>query len=704
MAGVDYECLDQNTIDTVTRRFEVALKLLDEKFRLYQYLSKRNQEQVPHQLYKNEVVNQAIRSRAAHFHSRAESLFSIRIHFVILYEGFRHKVSFLESLQRLVVQPRQALEEIFSLFRMKSQVTLIESQLNQALSTLHHKVHGLVDQLSDVCPLSVLDKDQAFVFLRSLVNFTPHKVDGSKRKYDTFLDYYVSDSTLECHRDHLRLDDYTVKVLTLKEPSSQSFPLIFKSLLEVEANFIICTEWKTEEGRRIQKNIQSKRRHYHNSKTSLLSHLGSPDPSKPSDLLIDDSKESLVRELGEGKKELEIHGNYFGEFSLTVVLYDQDQAKINKSIADFYKIFSTHDAVLCEERYNLFNAFLATVPGNYQLNLRRMYILNTNYADYSFLFAVHQGERKNSHLDKEYLAVLETNQKTPYYLNLHHQDLAHTVILGKSGSGKSFLLNFLIAHLQKYEPYTFIFDLGGAYRSITGLFGGSFLQVGVESQSFRINPFCLTETRENLNFLLSFISLLIEEGGKHSLTHKEERDLYEQIEMLYSIEPSLRTLSTLSNTLNDPLKGALHKWTQEGPYGFLFDNPEDTLTFSRFQCIEFEGMDKYPQLIEPLLFYLLHRANDTIQDDAFLGVFKPFIIDEAWIFFRNPTVRSYIIEALKTWRKKNAAMILATQSLDELKKSDILDLNHPVHVPCLLYSIFFLPICRYPRSRILGTM
>ena len=35
-------------------------------------------------------------------------------------------------------------------------------------------------------------------------------------------------------------------------------------------------------------------------------------------------------------------------------------------------------------------------------------------------------------------------------------------------------------------------------------------------------------------------------------------------------------------------------------------------------------------------------------------------------FLRTRTIRPYIIEALKTWRKKNAAMILATQSSDDL--------------------------------------
>jgi len=46
------------------------------------------------------------------------------------------------------------------------------------------------------------------------------------------------------------------------------------------------------------------------------------------------------------------------------------------------------------------------------------------------------------------------------------------MILGRTGSGKSFLLNFLITNLQKYDPYTFIFDLGGSFESLTRLFGG----------------------------------------------------------------------------------------------------------------------------------------------------------------------------------------------------------------------------------------
>ena len=51
---------------------------------------------------------------------------------------------------------------------------------------------------------------------------------------------------------------------------------------------------------------------------------------------------------------------------------------------------------------------------------------------------------------------------------------------------------------------------------------------------------------------------------------------------------------------------------------------------------------------------------------------KLFVFDEAWRFFRNPTTRAYIVEALKTWRKRNAAMICATQSGDDLLREEML--------------------------------
>ena len=111
-------------------------------------------------------------------------------------------------------------------------------------------------------------------------------------------------------------------------------------------------------------------------------------------MLLDNAKESQVRELGEGIKEIELYGNYFGQFSLRSSFTTGTSQTSNGPRADFYKVFSIHDAQLYEEQYNLLNAFLAAVPGNHAFNLRYLYLLNTNYAD--FLLSFHSPFRRDA--------------------------------------------------------------------------------------------------------------------------------------------------------------------------------------------------------------------------------------------------------------------------------------------------------------------
>lgn len=313
------------------------------------------------------------------------------------------------------------------------------------------------------------------------------------------------------------------------------------------------------------------------------------------------------------------------------------------------------------------------MPGNSTHNLRRLALLNTNAADLSFLFTLDTGSRTSQHLEgRECLAVFETNHQTPYFWNLHHGDVGHTLIQGATGAGKSFLLNFIVTHAQKYDPVTVIFDLGGSYEKVTALLGGSTWRMGLAHRDFTINPFCLPPSQENLHFLFSFARVLIQSSGQYQLTMTDDRDLYEGIENIYALDEPQRRLITLVNMLPRSLGQHLHRWVQGGPYAALFDNAEDTLTFQRMQCFDFEGLDKFPLVLEPLLFYVLHRASTSIQDRDTASTLKLFILDEAWRFARDATVKAYITEALKTWRKRNAAMLLATQSSDDFAATDLL--------------------------------
>jgi type IV secretion system protein VirB4 len=421
-----------------------------------------------------------------------------------------------------------------------------------------------------------------------------------------------------------------------------------------------------------RKEVDKRRRHFNMSKSGFVSQMGSdPDKTNQRDVLIDESKQADIENLGECLRALG-DGQTLGDFSLTVVLYSPDLPTINQEMGEFTGVFTNADGALFTETYNQLNALFATVPGNYAQNLRKMYLLNSNYADLSFLFTIHPGEKTNPHLRSEYLAVLETDNATPYYLNLHNGEVAHTLILGMTGSGKSFLCNFLLTNAQKYRPQTYIFDIGGSFQSLTEIFGGTYLNVGQESRDFTINPFSLSGSKENLQFLFSFFRVLIEGNDKrYRLDFKEERKLWEAIERMYLVAPEQRTLSTFSQIIGE-LKERLHRWTKEGQYGFLFDNVEDTLSFSKFQTFNFAGWGDAPEVLEPLLFYVLHRASNEIANPANLATFKTFLLDEAWLFIKNETIRTYIVAAQKTWRKHNAAMILATQSIKELEESGML--------------------------------
>jgi type IV secretion system protein VirB4 len=152
----------------------------------------------------------------------------------------------------------------------------------------------------------------------------------------------------------------------------------------------------------------------------------------------------------------------------------------------------------------------------------------------------------------------------------------------------------------------------------------------------------------------------------------EDRELYEAIENLYVLDASQRRLFTLANLLPRALAGRLSKWVEGGRYADLFDHLDDTLSVQRFQVFDFEAMRAYPALLEPLLFYVLHRVTACLDDPADAGRLKLCVMDEAWRFIQHDRLRAYVEEALKTWRKRNAAMLLATQTIDDFASADLL--------------------------------
>jgi type IV secretion/conjugal transfer VirB4 family ATPase len=673
IGGIDYESLDHAGRDYAVKRLEAAFRSLDDKCRLYQILFKHNRPAIPHAEYDSPLVRAAVEQRSAFLESKADRLYSIEMYWVVMIDGRYAKSGLFHALSQLLKTPGAGIKELKTLFAGKQQRTLLYEQIERDRLLLQQKINSLSGQLNDLMKVELSGAEGIFRLVRRLVNFRPSKIQDAPLCSARHLDWQVCDSELEAHRGYLCMDDDYVRVLTLKELPGETRPLILNGLFDIPANFHVVTEWHPVDNAKARKEIASRRRHHHNSKTSFVSNLQDRENTGNQDNLVDDSKAAAVAELGGALTALGMEGKSFGELTLSVVIYDEDRAKVEHTVAEFQKLFTQHDGLLYEERYNLLNAFFATVPGNKQFNLRKQWTLNSNYADLSFLFTVDTGSTWNPELNKEYLAVLESVHGTPYYLNLHWGDVAHALLTGATGAGKSFLTSFLLQSAQKYQPLTIIFDLGSSYEMLTRTFGGTYLNVGLKSPGFSINPFSLAPTHENLNFLYLFLRVLIEAGGRYDLTINDEKVLYAALERVYKLPAEIRTLSNFVSILG-PLGEHLHRWTQTGQFGYLFDNVEDTLTFSRFQTFNFDGWDEYPDVLEPMLFYVLQRASSEIERPENAATFKIFVIDEGWIFFKKAIIRDWIMRAEKTWRKKNAAMILATQSMMELSKSGLLEL------------------------------
>jgi type IV secretion system protein TrbE len=671
--GVDYESLDHGEQEYAVKRLEAALKAFGPGFHIYQYLFKQNRPEIPFASYDDPVVVAAIEQRRQFFESKREHLYQVEIFYCILLEGARSKTGLGAALARLFGDPAGAIGELKTQFMSGSMKSLLRSQIEHDLTTLEQRIQAFMRQLADFMQIEVLDSQGQFRFFRRLLNYDDWRIAG-KPQHTQFLDYQVVNSNIEAERDHLRVGDHFVRVLTMKEAITETRPLVLDALLKISASFYVVTEWTPLAVDKARKEVNKRRRHFNISKTGFVSQLGN-DATKTNsrDVLVDESKQADIENLGDCLRALG-DGQSLGDFSLSIVLYDIEKRALDQLIGEFGGVFTNADGNLFVETYNQLNAYFATVPGNYAMNLRKVYLLNTNYADLSFLFTILPGEKRNPHLGTEYLAVLETDNSTPYFLNLHNGEVAHTLILGMTGSGKSYLCSFLLQNAQKYAPLTFIFDIGGSFQSLTSIFGGSYLNVGQEARDFTINPFSLPPTKENLQFLFSLFRVLIEGNGqRYRLDFKEERRLWDGIERMYVLEPDQRTVSNFANIIGE-LKDRLHRWTRAGQYGFVFDNAEDTLSFSRFQTFNFAGWGDAPDVLEPLLFYVLHRASNEIADPRNLATFKIFLLDEAWLFIRNETIRNYVVQAQKTWRKLNAAMILATQSLKELQESGMLQI------------------------------
>jgi type IV secretion system protein VirB4 len=262
--------------------------------------------------------------------------------------------------------------------------------------------------------------------------------------------------------------------------------------------------------------------------------------------------------------------------------------------------------------------------------------------------------------------MAETRGSTPFRLDLHVGDVGHTLIVGPTGSGKSVLLSLLALQFRRFiGAQVILFDRGRSARAATLAMGGDSIELGLDG-TLSLQPLARIDAPAEIAFALQWITALLTSEGVR-VTPDVKDAVWTALQSLASAPRSERTLTGLAVLIqSSALVAALSPYTLEGAYGRLLDGSSEQLATTDVLHVEMEQLMQHKALIAPVLTYLFHRLEARFDGRPTL-----LILDEAWTFLDDALFAARIREWLKTLRKKNVAVVFATQSLADIERSSI---------------------------------
>ena len=508
---------------------------------------------------------------------------------------------------------------------------------------------------------SCLGKTETFQFFSYLFNLQEWAMHSHLRSDDE-LDAQIVQSPVSWYDDHLKVGPAHVQLFSLQTTPEASRPCLFSDLTTLDCDSVLCSTWRPQSATATRREIDQHEKFISFFSVGVLSRVMSGRDTASLDTTAG-AKAAAVSVGGLTEAITDLDQKLQGLYTQTLLCAARSAEHLQQIAPTVHRIFVGARAQVVAETLGNLSAFFAIFPGNSKFSVFKMWLGENHHARLSSLFAPHTGHLYSDDLDAEYLNVFETRQGTPYFRDPYVNGVRVHMTLGPTGTGKSTHANYDVSHEQKYNGYTVIFDVGGSYESVVELYGGKVDRVGKDGP--RVNPFALAPTETNLKFLYSFVKLLLENSGA-VLTPEDGDAVFKAVKDMYLLEPELRRLSNLF--LKPNLQRYLAQWIGTGIYNAVFDNVEDSLTMSRLQCFDFQGVNNKQDaaLIEPLMVWLLRRVDDVMYDPKNLGVPKHVLIEELFSSLKNKQLLDSALSSIKTVRKNLGGVTLIGQSADDL--------------------------------------
>lgn len=414
----------------------------------------------------------------------------------------------------------------------------------------------------------------------------------------------------------------------------------------------------------------------------------------------EDDGVSQVLELDNALDQLTNNEIGFGEYHFSIVIYADSKTAIDKASSLVASTINNCGFITTQANIALAATYFGQFPANFAYRPRLHKISTLNLASLVSLHSFGRGKmHKNAWGDA--ITMFKTPNGTPYFFNFHETDfqkdqfgdmvLANSLVIGKSGGGKTMLMNFILAQMTKFaDKASFPTDLPDNAKKLTMFYldkdkgaignimalGGKYIIVK-DGENSGFNPFMVESTNENLNKLKTLMKMLVTRNGE-ILTTLEEENLNRAVESVmrfpiedrqYGISLVLEHLTEGSDETNS-MKSRLNLWKSGNKFGWVFDNAIDNFKFDNDE-INIYGIDGTDLLANAevngvVSFYILWRIF-SVCDGRRYACF----IDEAWDWIRNETVADFVFDKEKTIRKLNGFLVLGTQSVEDFAKSPI---------------------------------
>ena len=256
-------------------------------------------------------------------------------------------------------------------------------------------------------------------------------------------------------------------------------------------------------------------------------------------------------------------------------------------------------------------------------------------------------------------------------------------ICGKSGSGKSVLLQEICAALRGSGAKVVVIDDGRSFEHSVKLQGGRFVEFTLKS-GFCLNPFSMidgTRAEQDEDYRLDCFAMVKAIAGqmaRHSAQLSDtERGLIDRaVNEVWQRHGRDGSISRVAEALLEArdqtardLATALSPFCEGGTYGAFFTGEASLALDDDFTVFEMSDLATREELRSVVLSAIMFLTSQAMTRTP-RHVRKLLLIDEAWSMLKGGSMGEFVETYARTCRKYGGALATATQSHNDYYKSD----------------------------------